>query len=334
PPAVDLEALGSLSWIKELQAESESNQEPSVILSLDGMTCVGCAWLVEKVSYGQSGVKLARVDLEASTVGIKWIPNSFSLADVVIELSRFGYRASRFEDVRSSRISPLLWRICLTSLFAVNGALLAVFPSLAGGGSEYGGLIQLLEWFVAGLSAFVGATFFMLPAYQSLRRFRLHYDAVPALALVVGYLSATLGAGDLELWHVSSLLTVLLVIRWVQRWQWSLVMLPAGDVDSKVLLVLQIMITGILIFGAYSLFTHDAGTVIAVLVACSLYPLARCVSHVPSLGFVLFSIVCAFIGVALGYMSGSILLALLYLLSTGVISNFLFFRYPQFCSKQ
>lgn len=333
PPNTGSGGRNELLWVKELQAIAEKeNQEPSATVSLYGMTCVGCVWLVEKVSSGHSGVKSARVDLELNTVVIDWIRDSFSLHDLMVELSGFGYNAAAYDGGSVSKVSPLLWRLCLCALFAANGFLLAVFSSFVGVTSDYRAIIQLLQWFVAGLGAFVGATFFVIPAYQSLRRFRLHYDALPAFGLLIGYVSAVLGNG--ELWHVSLLLTALLGIRWVHRWQWERVSLPPLNVDSRVLWVLQSAVVAILVAGVSSWFIHDASTAIVVLIVSSLYPLARCVSHLPSFGFVLINLVCAFAGVILGYLGGTILLAVVYLVSTGVICNFLFFRYPNFCSRQ
>lgn len=332
-PAADLEQLESLSWADASQAaaEKESGKAPRLVLSLRGMTCVGCAWLVEKVSRGQPGVVSTRVNLEQNTVVISWIPELFYLRELVVDLGRFGYLATAYEGVSSARYSPLLWRLCLCLLFTTNGFLLAAVAPYTSDASDYVAILSLLEWFFAGLSVLVGATFFILPAYQSLRRSRLHYDALTAVGIIIVIISSVLG--DSEFWHLSLMLTALLTIRWIHRWQWGRMKLSADNVEPKVLSLLQFISAVILIVGVCSLYTYGLDVVVAVLLASSLYPLAQSVSYSPPVLYVSATLICALVGVLLGYMFASIPLALLYLAGAGASCNFLFFCLRRFCSK-
>ncbi|MGJ8640326.1 MAG: heavy metal translocating P-type ATPase metal-binding domain-containing protein [Opitutaceae bacterium] len=334
PPVVEEGVESSLSWVEKLQRAAENAESaPHVELSVQGMTCVGCAWLVEKVSRSQPGVQSVRVDLETNRVFVEWIRGSFSLVEWAVALRKFGYVVAESKEVYQPKLSPLLWRTCLSALFAVNGMLLHALPSLGIDLSEYAGLLRLLEWLMAGLAFLVGASFFILPAYQSLKVGRWHYDGQIACGLLLAYIFAAFGLSELSCAHVSILVTVLLLARWLHRLQWSRRDLPVGSVDGKVLTTLQLYGLAVVLTGVGLLCIQRLDAAVAVLLVSSLYPLAKCVSYRPSLQYRCFCLFVGLLGMVIGALTASSFVAVVYLLAAGAICNFLFFRFPLFCSR-
>jgi hypothetical protein len=287
---------------------------------------MGCAWLVEKLARGHAGVVSARVELESNTVTIQWSDQGFDLTDLIRDWARFGYQAVALEERQLPRISPLLWRICLCALFSVNGLLLAALPQLGFDAAAFKDLLQLLEVFFVAMSVFVGASFFILPVYQSLRLSRLHYDFLPALGCGVALVARVSGPLEWPLWHVSMIITVLLFARWIHRNQWRKGEARADSVDPRQLRVLQGYIGLFVLISGGILVVVGPGAAISMLCAASLYPLARSVSYRPTALFSIFVLFLASVGAVLGCLMQSIWLSLSLLLVAGVICNFLFFR--------
>ena len=61
-------------------------------LSLDGIHCAACVWLVEKLPVVAPGVKEAQVNWSRGTVQIRWQPEQVKLSRIASVLYRMGYR--------------------------------------------------------------------------------------------------------------------------------------------------------------------------------------------------------------------------------------------------
>lgn len=318
---------GALSWARKLQAAVETGEGvPGAKLSVSGMTCVGCAWLVQKLSSGLPGLKSIQVDLEGGFVSIRWMRGTFSLVDWVQELRRFGYIATEANDATRARLSPLLWRISLCTLFGVNALLLEALPSLGLDLSAYANLLSLLLWFMVAMSVLVGVSFFALPVYQSLRVKRWHYDGQIACGLILAYLLSALGLVSTSLAQVLFLLVIILTTRWLHRSQWARDSVSTGKVDSTVLNILQYCGLAVIVWALVLCALQKWEAAISVLFSSSLYPVAKSVGYSPGRRFVSAYMLTGVLGIAIFSMFPSVSLAVFYALLMGVICNFLFFR--------
>ncbi len=326
PPVVNAD---SLTWANRLQRAVESESGPDQLtLAVYGMTCLGCAWLVEKITRSLPGVNSVRVELESNSVVIQWIRGEFKLSEMISEVRRFGYDVQlKGADSTSRTMSPLLWRSLLCGLFSVNGILLWLLPAMGIDLSQYDNLFNLLEYTMAGLGFLVGGTFFVSPVYQSLRMRRLHYDALPSVALLFGYGMAFMG--DAEWWCMSSLLTLLLLARWVHRRQWRSSGLVATHVDVALLRWLQVCVGLALLCSMVLCIRFGVGVMVTLLLAIGFYPLARSASYGPSVCYMVLAMSLTIMGLGVAFMSGNSFIAVMWMLISGVMCNILFFRYPQ-----
>lgn len=215
--AVDRAAF---AWAAALQATSEA-QGCRCQLRLDGLSCLGCAWLVEHLFKRQQGAEQARVSLEGRSLWMQWQPRAFDLAAFLAELRSFGYSAAPFREGVTARWSPLTWRWVLCGIFALNGLLLSTRQVTTSLDPSLHGLFRLLELCFAILSLLVGGSHFIVPAWRSLQARLLHYDLLVALGVVLltGWQLRAFFHADAEgagLWPLSALLTVLLFGRWCQ----------------------------------------------------------------------------------------------------------------------
>ena len=194
-----------------------------MVLGIQGMSCLGCAWLVEQLTRRQSGVLFARAGLETQQLRLKWQPGAFDLGALATDLQKFGYRIT--SDVGASAgygVSSLAVRFGLTLIFGLNGLLLTAAAAFGVGDEGLQPLYHLLVLLCLLLGQFIGGALFVRPAWGALQLRRLHSDLLPALCLFVlfaGTLLALLFAGP---WLVTaalyfSLLPIMLAARWISQ---------------------------------------------------------------------------------------------------------------------
>jgi Cu2+-exporting ATPase len=180
--------------ITQIQRQAENESAGSADLSVRGMSCLGCAWLIEELARRQKGVCFARVALNAGRLRLEWEPGEFDLCALAGELAKFGYGIS--EGGRSSggtSFSPLGIRLGLTLVFALNGLLLMLAAVAGIGGSGLQQFYDLLILACLGFTQIIGGSLFVKPAWRGLRLRRVHSDALPAflsLGLLMGALAS------------------------------------------------------------------------------------------------------------------------------------------------
>lgn len=80
-----------IDWLHRAQTTAESGVAASLTLNVCGMSCMGCAWLVEQLARRHAGVRSARVALASGRLSLCWEPGELDLAYLAEELQRFGY---------------------------------------------------------------------------------------------------------------------------------------------------------------------------------------------------------------------------------------------------
>ena len=215
------DSLDSVS-IKQLQTQAENSSGSKIIFRVGGMSCLGCAWLVEQVARRRGGVLDARVALDSNRLSLVWRRGEFDLHALAEDLLGFGYRIEGDAASAGFKPSPLALRLGLTLVFSLNGLLL-----LAASESELGGvgLRRLYALFIIVCLFFTqvtGGALFTRPAWRGLLLGRVQSDALPALAslLALGWALAALLLSDEAALPVSSyflLLTALVLARWLSE---------------------------------------------------------------------------------------------------------------------
>lgn len=208
--------------MRQLQKQAESGADGESSLQLKGMSCLGCAWLVEQLCRRQPGVLFARVGLESGRLSLKWKPGAFDLCALADDLQQFGYQITGEAASGASALSPLAMRFWLCLVFSVNGLLLMLAAASATGGAGLEPLYQLLVVLCLLFTFFIGGGIFLKPAWGALRLRRLHRGLWPASLLLVflmGALFSILFAAD---WIGPAVIYFLLLpamvfVRWMQQ---------------------------------------------------------------------------------------------------------------------
>ena len=213
------------SWLAEAQrgAEAAAGGPPALMLSLQGVSCAGCVWLIERLFQEQPGARDIFVNAQLGSMRIRWVPGPFSAAGFARKLQAFGYLVGPDDPQRADPESRgLLVRLGLCAAFALNVMLFAL-PAYFGMDRSfaYAGLFGVLCLGFATLSFMVGGSYFLGRALQALRMGVMHID----LPIAVGILGAY--SGSLFGWltgrprfvyfdFVSTFIFLMLVGRWAQ----------------------------------------------------------------------------------------------------------------------
>ncbi len=188
------------SWLAAKVAEAErkadaQGAEARLDLGLEGISCVGCVWLVEKLFTRHPGSIRAAANPASGRLHLEWVPGKCDLEPFLRELCQFGYVAapagSGGGDHERRRLAA---RMGLCAAFALNtmGFSLPIYLGMPAD-FEFAALFKLIAFLSATLSMLVGAGYFIDRAWRAVRAGSLHIDLPIALGLIVAYIGSVTG---------------------------------------------------------------------------------------------------------------------------------------------
>ncbi|TAG11276.1 MAG: HAD family hydrolase [Verrucomicrobia bacterium] len=169
--------------------EDASQHVATATFSVDGISCIGCVWLIEKLILRHSGTLEAAANPGNGCLHLKWQRHVLNIEALAAELVRFGYTLRAKKSSASLSEAKLLGtRLGLCGAFMLN-AMAFSLPSYLGMPKDmpFAHLFELITFLTATLSMLVGGTYFMTRAWQALRMKSLHIDLPIALGLIVAY---------------------------------------------------------------------------------------------------------------------------------------------------
>lgn len=211
-------------WLEGLvrRAESSAAGEATLDLDVQGISCVGCVWLIDRLWRERDGARGIRVNATLGRLHLAWTRGACDVVAAAQELQRFGYVVGPATKMARTESNRLVLRLGLCAAFALNGMLFSL-PGYLGMTADFpfAGLFAVLSFVFASASVVVGGTHFVARAWRSLRRGVLHIDLPIALGILVGY------AGSIYAWtqahggftyfdFVSTFTFLMLVGRWTQ----------------------------------------------------------------------------------------------------------------------
>ena len=194
----------------------------AVTLTVEGMRCAGCAWLVERLLASVPGVNTATVDFPLRRAEVRFDARATRLYALLEALAKAGYRAvpytaheeeAAIESERRTRIRGL----GISALFGMQVMLLsiALYASDHYGGMD-AGFEQLFRWLAMMLTvpvlAWPGRTFFT-GALAALRGRRPTMDVPVALGLSIAFVASAVATitGEGAIWFDSVVMFVTLL---------------------------------------------------------------------------------------------------------------------------
>ena len=214
------------AWLEEAQRAAEQTAGagvPWLNLDVQGISCAGCVWLIERVFQQQVGARDINVNAQYGSVRLRWTAGEFSAAEFARKLQAFGYLIGPAgEETAEPESRGLVRRIGLCAAFAMNVMLFSL-PTYFGMEQdfEWAGLFGLLNLAFGTLSLLVGGTYFLGRAMAALRERAMHIDLPIAIGITGAYLGSFYGwfAGEERFVYfdfLSAFVLLMLVGRWAQ----------------------------------------------------------------------------------------------------------------------
>ncbi|RUO60321.1 heavy metal translocating P-type ATPase [Pseudidiomarina insulisalsae] len=208
--------------------QTEADGQRSTTLSVEGMTCAACAWLIEQQLQRLAGVSGARVNATTERVSISWEPDKVKLSTLLQEIAGLGYRALPFQAATQEqdfkrRRRYFVRRIGIAGLATMQVMMIAI--------ALYFGMVDELDdnlrqffWWISLLFAtpvlLYSAQPFYLSALRSIQARQLNMDVPVSLALLSAYgasaYATVINHGEVYFESVSMFTFLLLVGRYLE----------------------------------------------------------------------------------------------------------------------
>ena len=207
------------AWLEDLARISDG----TLTLDVQGLSCIGCAWLIEKLFARKPGALAIHVDPTLGRLALRWQPGAFDVVAFARELQTFGYLVGPPGKSAAPASRALNLRLGLCAALAMN-TMLFTLPRYLGMAEsfEFAGLFHRLTLILGTLSFLIGGSYFLVRSWHSLRQRVLHIDLPISLGLVAAYAGSvfawTRGAhGFVYFDFVSTFTFLMLAGRWLQQ---------------------------------------------------------------------------------------------------------------------
>ncbi|WCE31135.1 heavy metal translocating P-type ATPase [Vibrio sp. SCSIO 43137] len=177
----------------EFVRKDESSSE--VTLSLEGVTCAACAWLIEKQVNDQSGVNRIRVNTTTNRAILNWNEDKTKLSELLSVIHKLGYKAAPFEaDAHEATyhesMKQYLYRLGIAGIATMQVMMLAValyFEIFGDLDAEFKQYLRVVSLIFATPVLVYSALPFYLNAWRSIRGKTLGMDVPVSIALIFAY---------------------------------------------------------------------------------------------------------------------------------------------------
>jgi P-type Cu2+ transporter len=188
-------------WLPEqiAKAEAHSQQhsqgEAHLDVSLDGISCVGCVWLIETLFAKHPGAIRAAAHPAQGLLHLEWVPGRCDIAPFFKEIAKFGYVAVPRDAAKgTSEQQKIIIRVGLCGAFMLNAMAfsLPVYLDMPAD-FAYAEIFRLIAFLSATFAMLVGGTWFIKKAWSALRIGVIHIDLPIALGLLLAYIGSIIG---------------------------------------------------------------------------------------------------------------------------------------------
>ncbi|MDB1123886.1 heavy metal translocating P-type ATPase [Vibrio algarum] len=185
---------------EDVQSEfvRKNDNASEVTLSLEGVTCAACAWLIEKQINDKTGVNSIRVNTTTNRAILSWDNTETKLSDLLSYIHNLGYKAAPFEaDAHEANyhqsMKQYLYRLGVAGLASMQVMMLAValyFEVFSDLDSEFKQYLRIVSLLFATPVLVYSALPFYLNAWRSIKGRTLGMDVPVSIALIFAYVAS------------------------------------------------------------------------------------------------------------------------------------------------
>ncbi|MCE9678458.1 cadmium-translocating P-type ATPase [Shewanella sp. AS1] len=201
----------------------------STSLTIEGITCAACAWLIEHKLKSVDGIASIKVNTTTERAQLSWYPDKIKLSEILTLISRIGYQASPYqvdEQEQSSKRNSrkFLLRLGLAGFATMQVMMFALalysdhFTYLD---AEFRDYFRWVSMIFASPVVFYSAQPFYFSAVRAMLSGRLNMDVSVSLAICGAYIASCIatvtGQGEVYFESVSMFTFFLLLGRYFEQ---------------------------------------------------------------------------------------------------------------------
>ncbi|MBL0456521.1 cadmium-translocating P-type ATPase [Aeromonas enteropelogenes] len=186
--------------LAEVQQEfvTDSGNVREIQLTVEGLSCAACAWLIERHLMTLPGLRYINVNTTTHRARIKWDPDKLSLSDILKGFAKVGYRAYPFqthqqEALYAKEVRRYMFRLALAGLGSMQVMMCAVALYMDLFISVEEEFMVYFKWISLLLSTPImiySAQPFYVNAWRSLKQGHLSMDVSVSLALIGAFVAS------------------------------------------------------------------------------------------------------------------------------------------------
>ncbi|WP_420938440.1 heavy metal translocating P-type ATPase [Aeromonas veronii] len=177
---------------------TDSGTLREIQLTVEGLTCAACAWLIERHLMTLGGLRYINVNTTTHRARIKWDPDQLSLSDILKGFAQIGYRAYPFqthqqEALYAKEVRSYMFRLALAGLGSMQVMMCAVALYMDLFISVEDEFMVYFKWISLLLSTPImiySAQPFYVGAWRSLKQGHLSMDVSVSLALIGAFIAS------------------------------------------------------------------------------------------------------------------------------------------------
>ena len=227
------ETLNKLSVYDEPALQEEfvfdEGRHKQIQLTLEGITCAACGWLIEKQLSHLAGIRQIAVNVQERRALVTWEPGELSLSDILVAIKRIGYDAIPFQPDQHEASYKKEDKAFLKKLGLAGLMTMQVMMLMTGLYFDWFGNIetetrQYFHWVALVLTTpvvlYSGSTFY-LGAMKALSARTVNMDVPVTLAIFgtyfAGLKSTLLATGDVYFESICMFIFLLLLSRFLEH---------------------------------------------------------------------------------------------------------------------
>jgi Cu2+-exporting ATPase len=206
----------------------DKDGNPETTLSVEGIRCAACVWLIEKRLTQVPGLQFAHLNVATEKLQVRWDASQCKPSDILEAVREVGYVAYPFDPIQHGEMlrknaRQLFKRLFVAGLSMMQVMMYAVPVYFAEADSIEADMLQLMRWasLVLTLPAvFYSAQPFFQGAWADLRRKAAGMDVPVALGIAAAFggsvWSTVAGEGEVYFDSVTMFIFLLLASRYLE----------------------------------------------------------------------------------------------------------------------
>ncbi|KKO46662.1 ATPase [Arsukibacterium ikkense] len=160
-------------------------------LSISGMSCAACAWLIEKQLKKQPAVSKVSINSSTQRALLSWHPEQLPLSQIMLLINQLGYQASPFiadeqEQQFKQELNRYLKRLAVSGIMTMQVMMLAFalyFGEYSGIEPSHEGYLRWISMLLTLPVVLYAALPFVSSAWRSIKARQMNMDVPVSLAL-------------------------------------------------------------------------------------------------------------------------------------------------------